>query len=206
MTTACQRVLGTTELLEGIICSLDMRTIIVSAQAVNHRWKDLITESPAIQQHLYLLPAPNGGGGPENPDLNPLLAKSFPLWFVSAARHDYKGLRGTPLVTRSDDFMRRDATWRGMLVSQPPVRKLAIYSKVFGMNHAFEVREYAEGLRMGEFYDHAQLELFKGSSAYFVVYWRPNTTNPYDYRPNAGVPSGVSADDFDVILGVHRPM
>lgn len=50
-------VLGTTELLEAILLSLDQRTLLVSAQRVNHTWHTLIQISTTLQQALFFRPS-----------------------------------------------------------------------------------------------------------------------------------------------------
>ncbi|RYO99401.1 hypothetical protein DL764_006823 [Monosporascus ibericus] len=89
-----EAVLSIPELLEAILLSLDMVTLLVSAPRVSKRWYDIIAGSPAIRQALYFDPVPvkasssssksgaNDGSATIKPVLNPLLAKKFaPCFF-----------------------------------------------------------------------------------------------------------------------------
>ena len=51
--SACQDVLGTTELLEHIISFLPMRKIF-TVQQVSKQWRDIIATSPSIEEKMYL--------------------------------------------------------------------------------------------------------------------------------------------------------
>lgn len=82
------------ELLENILLHLDQRDLHVNAQRVCRQWRQCITETPSIQQHLFFLPQPasrtssssssskaNADTDPK-PRQNPLLARDFPEWFM----------------------------------------------------------------------------------------------------------------------------
>ena len=51
--SACQRVFGTTELLEHIISFLPMRKIF-TVQSVSKQWQNVIAASPRIEEKVYL--------------------------------------------------------------------------------------------------------------------------------------------------------
>lgn len=55
---AAAAVLALPELHEAILWQTDMVTLLVSAQRVSKAWRHLITTSPALQQKLFLQPAP----------------------------------------------------------------------------------------------------------------------------------------------------
>ncbi|KAI0107253.1 hypothetical protein GGR51DRAFT_559594 [Nemania sp. FL0031] len=121
-------VLWTAELLEQILLHLDMRTLLTAAQLVRRQWRDLITTSPTLQQALYFKPVAQASG-PRTP--NPLLAEVFPPWFrldldqrsPLVCRDNFRELRiGRTWLRRA--FMHPAATWRRMLVQQPPVLQL----------------------------------------------------------------------------------
>ncbi|KAE9406873.1 hypothetical protein BT96DRAFT_1014564 [Gymnopus androsaceus JB14] len=182
MVLSTDAVLSTPELLDEILCQVDMRTLLVAAQLVNHDWHNLITQSPLIQRILHLQPAQNTTCERMQ---NPLLAELFPPWFnkdgafmqmaiVSNsdvfAREDATWHRMQPGIgcnLASDATWHRmqpgigcnlasDATWHRMLVAQPPVFRLGIWKQMHAMSqpeHQFEVLEFPNGLRMGEFYN-----------------------------------------------------
>lgn len=47
---------ATPELLEAILLRVDMRTVLVSAQRVCQYWRELISQSSQLREHLYLKP------------------------------------------------------------------------------------------------------------------------------------------------------
>jgi hypothetical protein len=55
-TTVHDTVLNTEELLEAILLHLSGRDILVNAQRVCKKWKQVISDSPAIQTELWLRP------------------------------------------------------------------------------------------------------------------------------------------------------
>lgn len=67
---AATKVLLIPELLEEVLLGLDMTTLLVSAQRVNHLWFDVISQSKRLQQALFFTPV--------NPALKPSLAYSKP--------------------------------------------------------------------------------------------------------------------------------
>ncbi|KAK2591467.1 hypothetical protein QQS21_010843 [Conoideocrella luteorostrata] len=164
--------LETEELIELIFLHLDIRSLLVSVQRVSRKWHRVITDSVALQRHLYFLPAilPIRPETPLHRRLNPLLSELFPAWYQHASnpptifdksellrvvgwdefsdkeKEDYKsGLRlhdkftnarrlfsETPVYqAKAEDnpWQRAGATWRNMLVAQPPVTKLGIYQQ-----------------------------------------------------------------------------
>ncbi|RYP41234.1 hypothetical protein DL769_011608 [Monosporascus sp. CRB-8-3] len=172
MATKASQVLDTPELLEAILLKLDIRTVISSAQLVNRQWHDLITESPAIQQAIFFKPMDAADGAPLR---NPLLTELFPPFFdgpnkVCSAIYAFKEL-AMAREERLADYKREGASWRRMLVQQPPVRELGMWWRVSAMGgdrHTFRRERYPEGLRMGELYD-----LVAKSEHGFHVFWSP---------------------------------
>ena len=63
------------EILETILLSADMRTLLIS-QRVSSYWYNLIAESPRLQRALFFEPDPNA-----TLQLNPLLRETFPFCF-----------------------------------------------------------------------------------------------------------------------------
>ncbi|KAK8107901.1 uncharacterized protein PG998_009914 [Apiospora kogelbergensis] len=143
------------ELLEAIILHLDQKAILVNAQRVCHQWHRCITEMPSIQHHLFLLPEPTSndnhdskdGASSNPPRPNPLLARHFPEWFehcttwppdqrlpfVRTTDPSARGMNDDRLFPtmpwvhrRLDAYVRPDATWRRMLLQQPPRRGLGL--------------------------------------------------------------------------------
>ncbi|RDW93123.1 uncharacterized protein DSM5745_00445 [Aspergillus mulundensis] len=107
------------ELLEPILLQTDFRTIIL-AQRVCRFWNSLVQSSDDLQVAIWLKPYPENrlGGGMSQPRLNPLICDS--IWgFVP---------RGCPceLAPPSQAAKRDEASWRRMLITQPPWKDIAI--------------------------------------------------------------------------------
>lgn len=125
------------ELLETILLHLDPRTLL-TAQSTCKTWTTLITTSPRIQQALFFIPSSH----PEK-ELNPLLVHSFPSLFpspspreenyVQDARFTFTSLDmfGSPAKMKA--YMRAEASWRRMLVQQPPVFEIGLVKIRSGM-------------------------------------------------------------------------
>ncbi|KAH9898985.1 hypothetical protein F4778DRAFT_782582 [Xylariomycetidae sp. FL2044] len=132
---AKEEVLGLPELLEAILLHVDMQSLLTATQRVCRHWYTAIAQSPALQRHLFFLPDPKA-----IPKHNPLLAKCFPFWFqhatnpegpLSAISISYKILANDHIDTQPfptmpwlldniEIYRRPGATWRELLVHQPP--------------------------------------------------------------------------------------
>jgi hypothetical protein len=130
--TTTKKCLDTPEILEMILAQLDMRTLLTSAQRVSRSWSDLISSSPSIQKALFFTPIMNSEWGIKNKTFNPLLTEIFPSIFPTK-----DGRQGTqfplcdPPMTEDakmmDRIVRKDASWRKMLVRQPPIFEIGIF-------------------------------------------------------------------------------
>ncbi|KAI1122181.1 hypothetical protein F5Y10DRAFT_254641 [Nemania abortiva] len=180
---AVLQVLQTAELLQEILLHLDMRSLLTAAQRVSRQWRELITTSPPLQRALYFKPVVRAASRPTT--LNPLLVKIFRLWFKPSRRHlryaichlhrDHFKRLPIAQASRRQAFMHPTATWRQMLVQQPPVLRLGYW----GISDRSQIpknyivtMQFEDGLRMDTFYDVAQQWLcLEGSS--FNVVWDP---------------------------------
>lgn len=136
---ATKKCLDTPELLEMILTQADMRTLLTSAR-VSQNWFNLISTSPSIQKALFFTPIKESEWGREEKILNPLLTEAFPSLFPTKYKlhHDHFDICSLPMA--KDDlamarFTRKGASWRKMLVQQPPISGIglfAIYSSMGG--------------------------------------------------------------------------
>ncbi|KAK8043301.1 hypothetical protein PG993_005731 [Apiospora rasikravindrae] len=133
-------VLSTPELLEIIFAFFSARRLLVSGQRVCRLWKDVIDQSPRLQKHLFFRPEDEGEEGRCRADTfpassNPLLRHAFREFFFPghhkrSVRFSFSALRELPIADmkngrkRHNAFIRAGASWRSMLVSQPPPREL----------------------------------------------------------------------------------
>ncbi|KAK7921264.1 hypothetical protein PG985_009286 [Apiospora marii] len=146
------------ELLENILLHLDQRDLLVNAQRVCRQWRQCITETPSIQQHLFFLPEPasrtssNSNANTDTvpkPRQNPLLAHDFPEWFMHGStwppdqrlcfiRTTEPYLRGFDrdqffpalrrVTERLEAYTYPQASWRRMLLLQPPPNGIGLVS------------------------------------------------------------------------------
>jgi hypothetical protein len=127
-------VLTTPELLANILLHLPLVNLL-PAQRVSKAWNNIITTMPSLQRALFLSPEPDT----HSPRFNPLLKKHFPIWFsepdnpTKVVRVSGKGIcalfeEEVGLSTGyAAKLMREEASWRRMLVIQPPVRHADVH-------------------------------------------------------------------------------
>ena len=147
MESAQKMSLQTPEILENILLCVDERSLLTSAQRVCKYWHAIISVSPSLQKHLFLKP----DWDRKTRSTSNLLTEAFPVWFIPSS---YPG--GIPqdgiciinsnvsmqsreknptvfdtlplaLPHKNEAFMRNDATWRHMLVQQPPIPSLVTF-------------------------------------------------------------------------------
>ncbi|KAH7040817.1 uncharacterized protein B0I36DRAFT_379707 [Microdochium trichocladiopsis] len=140
------------ELLEAILLHLDTRTLLVAAQRTSTTWHSLIKTSPGLQKALFL--QPDASIPPSAPLFNQLLVDTFPFCFQqlhNQHKHQHKhqqpdlplqqpisrskdasALNATPfpasphITSRKHAFARPEASWRRMLIQQPPLRSYGV--------------------------------------------------------------------------------
>ncbi|KAI8966324.1 hypothetical protein F5Y11DRAFT_189651 [Daldinia sp. FL1419] len=173
MALAQDRVLKLTELLENIISGLDNREILLTAQLVCRRWKELIATSPKIQAVLFF----RESSKPLTRLIyakNTIIAYVFPAFFNTAFYNGgsychhlkFSKISLDEICTYLYDssvrgiWLNENASWRRMLVSQPPIT--AIHWHVsredqddprVSLPGTIAEFKFPDGLRMGDFYD-----------------------------------------------------
>lgn len=146
------------ELLEAILEQVDMQTLLL-AQRVNRLWAKLIKRSSKLQQILFFQPAP-----PHTPrQQNFLLASKFPYWFPAdndkPCSIDFGAGDMQDFLESSQPYLRRKASWRRMLVQQPPIMTLAYLERNLTPANAVVLHrretplQAFRGLRMNMIYD-----------------------------------------------------
>ncbi|KAK7044354.1 F-box domain protein [Favolaschia claudopus] len=152
-----------------------MRDLLCIAPLVSKMWQ-ATTTTPCLQRILFFEPDPSAN--PSRPTQNPLLAGIFSPFFtrlVNKFTFPWPGTLGSikamPWAKNSDAFRRAGASWRRMLVTQPPVRTLAV-RRVNNGTGGFSYRLATMSdlsLRMGYLYD---LVLpFTEDGMWFCVDW-----------------------------------
>ncbi|KAJ5152926.1 uncharacterized protein N7482_009404 [Penicillium canariense] len=165
------------ELIEAILTQVDIQTVLL-AQRVCRQWALCIRRSSLIQQILFFQPAPANTPRQQNP----LLASKFPYWFPADDTKSCATAFGAgdmqDFLESSDIYRRPEASWRRMLVQQPPIMALGwVERSVSPFNvidlHRWEIPLQAFcGLKMNMLYD---LVVYTSEVApeyfYFRVLW-----------------------------------
>lgn len=120
--------------------------------------------------------------------LNPLLLWAFPPFFRSFGLCSWIGHHGNKYLnvddfrtldwarssTRREAYMRREATWRNMLITQPAVTRVTVVRR-YGIRHGRADTNQGlmmtDGLRMGELYDEAQGAACHDLTPNFKLIW-----------------------------------
>lgn len=175
---ATKKVLQIAELLQNILLYIPTRELLLNCLRVSKFWNETISESPSLQQNLHFRPMPKEKQHFQ--DGKPMYSVCGLLTHKLA---EYQSKFQEPFVldydanhTRSFDiqlsklhwieaFSRQEASWRKMLVVQPPVPfahnfydNLLHFEEVqLGMDHPEEkivsVVRYQGHERLGEIYD-----------------------------------------------------
>lgn len=115
-----------------ILFHTDMRTLLTSCQRVCRDWRYLITKSPSIQKALFFTPIKGSEWGAGEVVHNSLLAESFPTIFPANGDQDHRDFSFSDCAMTKDPasldrFVREGASWRMMLVQQPPILELGLF-------------------------------------------------------------------------------
>ncbi|KAJ7696980.1 hypothetical protein B0H17DRAFT_881974, partial [Mycena rosella] len=156
MSTATDIVISTPELLEHTLAQLPMRDLLVTAPLVSKTWH-AITLSPTLQRALFFQPDPLSNAVQKNP----LLVEIFPPFFAPEGRNRWSWpgeastIMSMPWSKAPDAFKRKEASWRRMLVTQPPAQTMAIIETRHGQLGDSERQAVLDdlSLRMGVLYD-----------------------------------------------------
>lgn len=125
--SARDKVLSISETFEVILLHLDTGTLLTKAQLICRTWTTFIQDSPAIQWALFFKPVKTS----MRTHQNPLLAEMFPSVFSRENGESNGNLTFTTFVMirnphKMEAWIRPEASWRKMLVQQPPLYKLSL--------------------------------------------------------------------------------
>ncbi|KAJ6538513.1 hypothetical protein DFH09DRAFT_1398327 [Mycena vulgaris] len=176
MSTAKNMVICTPELLELVLSHLPMRDLLITAPLVSKTWQ-VITLSPALQRALFFQPDPSA-----EPVQNPLLMEMFPPFFAPEgdSRWSWPGnvssIKSMPWSKAPGAFKRKEASWRRMLVMQPPAQNMTVTEICHGRGGDFERRAVLDdlSLRMGILYALAVPFIDRVASS-FCIRWHDNS-------------------------------
>ncbi|KAJ6482726.1 hypothetical protein C8R45DRAFT_1215433 [Mycena sanguinolenta] len=173
MSVAQITVISSPELLEHTLVYLPMRDLLVTAPLVSKTWQ-AITLSPTLQQLLFFQRATSSGRAE-----NPLLVELFPPFFAPGGGRanrwtcpNFQAIKAMPWSKAPDAFKRPEASWRRMLVTQPPAQRLVVRERCHGQI-GDSVRQAVLDdpcLRMGVLYD-LVLPLIDRIASSFLIHW-----------------------------------
>jgi hypothetical protein len=140
-----------------------------------------ITLSPSLQRALFFEPDPTASAS--HPTKNPLLVELFEPFFAPNAARKFPwpgsaaSIVAMPWAQAPEAFKRADASWRRMLVTQPPAQTMVVIQESHGMGGTSERRAVLRdiSLRMGMLYDFAVPFLRYGKSR-FRIKWNNRRT------------------------------
>ncbi|KAK3717980.1 hypothetical protein LTR37_005406 [Vermiconidia calcicola] len=113
--TAPAAVFETVELLEAILYKLPVKDLLF-AQHVAKLWRDIIKNSNKLQQALFLVPV----NGLYRAYRNPLLKPLFDILKANGMNGFYTATSDPLLSTLELAWFEPTASWRSMLLTQPP--------------------------------------------------------------------------------------
>lgn len=155
-----EQVIATVELLELILVEVDLQTILTSANRVCRYWNHVIRNSPQLQTLLFFRPESLPRDRRPNrieARMNPLLLRNFEGLLMSTSD------RNCLIEAEVVKIQRPEASWRNMLVQQPPVQTLGVWKVEMGcyLEQGYENKTHTRdfdakgGLRMDDLVEYA---------------------------------------------------
>ncbi|PYI22705.1 hypothetical protein BO99DRAFT_429648 [Aspergillus violaceofuscus CBS 115571] len=178
-----EHVLALPELPELILFSLDERTLLTSAQ------REKLVFKPCRRRRRTASDPENNTRSDSSPSqqptlINPLLTTAFPVFFPPRPwRYGICGLEFVTDPAKQAAFLRPEASWRSMLVQQPPAYSLGLlqhqhHTAYYG---SYEMMKSHEGLRMEALFE--------------LLFFHPDLTSQ-DSLPHDIIWWGECADAF----------
>ncbi|KAE8384803.1 hypothetical protein BDV23DRAFT_176745 [Aspergillus alliaceus] len=129
---APHRIFTIPELLEQILLQTDPQTLLTSAQQVSQTWHTLIITSTPLQQSLFFKPTtarPKNNPRTPNPFLPKIWSRLFRKRLTSHPTPSTNYHYTLPPADPLDEalFLHPTATWRRMLVQQPPTSSIGVF-------------------------------------------------------------------------------
>ncbi|RAH86135.1 hypothetical protein BO86DRAFT_395581 [Aspergillus japonicus CBS 114.51] len=179
------QVLALPELLEPIFLSLDLRTLLTSAQRACTQWRSIVRGSSSLQEKLFFKPRAitKRHYSPE-PIFNPLLTTAFPAIFhannaISPHSDQEFNIADLELIThpaKRTAYLRPEASWRTMLIQQPPTSSFGIvqhHGGQLGYGGSYEIMKTEGGLRMEALFEalffHQDIDAFNCPDG--IIWW-----------------------------------
>jgi hypothetical protein len=189
MPPAMHFVLSKPELIEAILLRLPMRDLLVHAQLVNKDFHSVITKFPSLQRKPFFvakpakstqIPQDDRGFRPQDWEINTLLGERFTVWFKNLDQFKSQiGDLRKPDRNRSKErtaaYAWREASWRRMLVTQPPITSLAVVKSTSARGGTSEYTGeifLEDGIKMGLLFDLTKTHIINVSAiSSFALWW-----------------------------------
>ncbi|EKV05730.1 MFS transporter, putative [Penicillium digitatum] len=122
------------ELLENVLLHTDMRTLLTSAQRVSRVWNTMIRTSVQLQESLFFKPSKFEISDPSQRLRNPLLEDILWAQFFLKQQRTSESKKtevsrfplGEPERRKLKNYLRKDASWKRMLLQQPPTASIGV--------------------------------------------------------------------------------
>ncbi|KAJ7899792.1 hypothetical protein B0H13DRAFT_1718063 [Mycena leptocephala] len=178
--SARDSVIQTRELVEHTLALLPIRDLLVTAPLVSKMWQ-AITLSPSLQRALFFEADPTASAS--HPIKNPLLVELFEPFFAPNAARKFPwpgsaaSIVAMPWAQAPEAFKRADASWRRMLVTQPPAQTMVVIHNRHSMGGRSQRKAVLRdlSLRMGMLYDFA-VPFLHSEHARFRIKWNNGRT------------------------------
>jgi hypothetical protein len=214
--SAAERAFLIPEILETILLNIPPRDLLVDVQRVNRTWHNTAKGSPAIQRLLFFEPCPEYEN--RDPEFSVLLNEAFPPFFNHNPDDDEHPKWTQESLSRidwnsgpakRDAYSRKEASWRQMLVVQPPITRINIFKSWSSMTGLGKVKgkiARLEGLRMGTLYDLVEEEAHAGTTTTsndFDLEWHLPSVGDETPGPLSGRPIPPDAIDDNGSVTVY---
>ncbi|KAF1818053.1 uncharacterized protein K489DRAFT_385321 [Dissoconium aciculare CBS 342.82] len=193
VSSAVDRTFLINELIILFLAELDTFDLI-NCQQVCRRWRDIIVQCQELQEYMFFAPTTRVRQKTEPVILNPVFEKhfaqllSFPhemyhnnpeKMALQAERCTYAQFEWLPWAedgnfvdtSARQAYARAGASWRKMLLSQPPIAHLDWWHNwVSHAGEGFGHRDYPEVVRLGMLWDGLEAFLSRGCSVRILLY------------------------------------
>ncbi|RLM00177.1 hypothetical protein CFD26_107692 [Aspergillus turcosus] len=158
--SASHRLFGVPELLEEILLQVHLPTLLTSAQRVCRMWHRLIQDSSALQKALFFKPSEKRVDSEER-RINPFVQSN--LWRGLFRKKVNKRSR-VHLRRKREVYLRREASWRRMLLQQPPSNNIAIVGSLVLDTRSLNplqlaLKPHSDYCRLGDLYSGIEKEI-----------------------------------------------
>ncbi|KAK4500087.1 hypothetical protein PRZ48_008273 [Zasmidium cellare] len=194
--SACTRVFAIAELADQILLDLPPQDILCGAQQACKQWKEAVEQSDYIQEHLFMKPICEKRVTSHPRDYLPKIWTDYE--FEESPRAVLENpflilLCHEGICTKQEAFMRPEASWRKMLMTQPAAREAVC-------NETEHILEAEDGvITLGDISDRLQGKVLTGIEAWWLLaaYAGPQQLKRVKVAMRSGRPCMVAGKQDD---------